>query len=123
MRSFANYHGGVAAERIVAQAYVRRGHDLAQVRWRGASGEIDLILRDGAALIFVEVKKSTSFGKAAHRISARQAQRIMGAALEYVATEPNGQDTEMRFDVALVDRIGQVEIIENAFQDILQNVG
>ena len=40
--------------------------------------------------------------------------RIRAAALEFAATLPAGQDSEMRFDVALVDGIGRIEIIVNA---------
>ena len=38
----------------------------------------------------------------------------MATATEFVGGEPAGQLTEMRFDVALVDGQGRIEIIENA---------
>jgi len=41
--------------------------------------------------------------------------RICRSAAAYLAGEPMGQDTEMRFDVALVDGCGRIDIIENAF--------
>jgi putative endonuclease len=93
--------------------YQRRGYELAAQRWRGQAGEIDLILRDGPLLIFVEVKRAESFAVAAERVSARQLARIAAAAGEFAAHEPAGQDSEMRFDVALVDGSGQIEIREN----------
>lgn len=102
------------AEQQVESAYLRAGLTVAARRWRGAAGEIDLILRDGAELVFVEVKRADTHGIAAERVSGRQAQRILAAATEYVATEPAGQDSEMRFDVALVDGQGRIEIIRNA---------
>ena len=109
------HHGGMAAEHYVAQDYEDRGFDVARRRWRGQGGEIDLILRDGAGLIFVEVKKARDFARAAASLSARQMQRIYLAAEEFLAGEPNGCLTEVRFDVALVDTHGQTQIIENAF--------
>lgn len=109
------YHGGMAAEQTIAQDYERRGFELASRRWRGQGGEIDLVLRDGANLIFVEVKKARDFACAAASLSARQMQRIYLAAEEFLAGEPNGSLTEVRFDVALVDNYGQTQIIENAF--------
>lgn len=109
------YHAGIAAEESVAAHYRRRGADIAQRRWRGRAGEVDLIARDGDMVVFVEVKKSRSFARAAERISRRQMERIMGAACEFVAGEPKGQLTDMRFDVALVDAQGRIEILENAF--------
>lgn len=109
------HYSGMAAENNVAQDYERRGFDVANRRWRGQGGEIDLILRDGPALIFVEVKKARDFARAAASLSARQMQRLYHAAEEFLAGEPNGSLTEVRFDVALVDGQGQTQIIENAF--------
>jgi putative endonuclease len=110
-----SYHAGQAAEAQVAKEYTRRGHVVEARRWRGSGGEIDLILRDGQALIFVEVKKARDFARAATRLSPAQVQRIHATASEFLANEPNGQDTDLRFDLALVDAIGRTEIIENAF--------
>jgi putative endonuclease len=109
------HYGGMAAEHSIAQDYERRGFDVANRRWRGKGGELDLVLRDGAGLIFVEVKKARDLARAAASLSARQMQRIYLAAEEFLAGEPNGSLTEVRFDVALVDTHGQTQIIENAF--------
>jgi putative endonuclease len=113
-RGAANYHAGLAAEDAVAADYQRRGRHLARRRWRGPSGEIDLILREGDRVVFVEVKKARSFDQAAWRLSRAQADRIILAAQEFLAGEPRGQLTDIRFDLALVDGIGRVEIRENA---------
>lgn len=61
MNGSTSYHAGLAAEDIVAQDYARRDHGIAARRWRGKSGEIDLIAREGDTVVFVEVKKSHSF--------------------------------------------------------------
>ena len=99
----------------MALEYERRGFEVARRRWRGTSGEVDLIVRDGGDLIFVEVKKSRSFARAAERISAMQMARICASAEEFLGSEPRGLLTDVRFDVALVDEQGQTKIIENAF--------
>jgi putative endonuclease len=109
------FHAGVAAEMRIAQDYERRGFTIARRRWRGAGGEIDLIVRDGTGLIFVEVKKSRSLARAAESLSSRQMRRIYASAEEFLGTEPLGSLTDVRFDVALVDRSGDLQIIENAF--------
>jgi len=109
------FQSGLAAENRIAQDYERRGFAVARRRWRGKGGEIDLILRDGNGLIFVEVKKARNFAHAAQSLSARQMQRIYHSAEEYLAGEPLGSLTDVRFDVALVDGQGQTQIIENAF--------
>jgi len=116
-RAKTNYHAGLAAEAIVAREYCDLGHPIVQQRWRGHCGEIDLIARDGDVVIFIEVKKSRKHDTAAHRLSRRQMDRLCRAASEYVACEPHGQLTEMRFDLATVDQAGTVRVIENAFME------
>ncbi|WP_322894090.1 MULTISPECIES: YraN family protein [unclassified Yoonia] len=117
MKGLTSYHAGLAAEDIVARDYAARAHQVAARRWRGKAGEIDLILRDGDTLVFVEVKKSASFAQAALRLGRRQMDRLCASASEYLAGEPKGQLTDMRFDLALVDGRGGVSVIENAFME------
>lgn len=109
------FHAGLSAENRIAQDYERRGYDVARRRWRGKGGEIDLIVRDGAKVIFVEVKQSRSLQRAVESLSARQMQRIYASAEEFLETEPAGSLTDVRFDVALIDGQGDMQIIENAF--------
>lgn len=109
------YFSGCAAEASVAQAYVARGLTLLESRWRGLSGEIDLIFEDAGELVFVEVKKARSFDAAAERLSHAQARRIHMAASEYLEYAPNGQMSQMRFDLALCNQAGEVELREGAF--------
>lgn len=109
------YHAGLSAEDRISTDYERRGCPVARRRWRGTAGEIDLIARDGDGLIFIEVKQSRSFDRAVQRVSPRQMQRIYAAAEEFLAGEPHGALTNVRFDVALVNGQGEVRIIENAF--------
>ncbi|MBN9886971.1 YraN family protein [Salipiger abyssi] len=114
VRGSVGYHAGLSAEARIAQDYERRGYRVAQRRWRGQGGEIDLILHDGEGLIFVEVKKSRSFDRALERLSQRQIARLLSAAEEFAGTQPRGSLTEMRFDVALMDGQGMIRVIENA---------
>jgi putative endonuclease len=108
------WHSGFAAEESVATDYARRGHPTAFRRWRGAAGEIDLIAQNGDGLIFIEVKKARTHAEALERLSARQIGRIHASAAEYLDRMPRGQLTDCRFDVALVDAVGRIEILENA---------
>lgn len=109
------YHAGLSAEHQVADDYEKRGYPTAQKRWRGSAGEVDLIAADGDGLIFIEVKKSRSFDRAATRVTPRQMERVYNTAAEYLATMPRGQLTDVRFDVAMINDHGQIKIIENAF--------
>ena len=113
----ANFHAGEAAEEAVVRDYKTRGYTVAAQRWRGGGGEIDLILRHGQMVVCVEVKKSRSLAIAATRITAAQQQRIMSAASAFIAAEPNGMLTDLRFDVALLNAVGEIEIIENAISE------
>lgn len=109
------WRSGQAAEDQVARHYERSGRAITATRWRSPSGEIDLIARDGAEVIFIEVKRSRTHAEAAEHLTARQQARIHASASVFLAGEPAGQGTPARFDVALVDGQGRIEIIENAF--------
>lgn len=115
MSGARSFHAGRVAEESVALHYQRAGRSIAARRWRGQSGEIDLIARQGAEVIFIEVKQSKTHARAAEHLSARQMVRIQQAASEFLAGEPLGQDSSVRFDVALVDGTGRIEVLENAF--------
>lgn len=118
MTGTAGYHAGRVAEDIVASDYLRRNHGIAARRWRGKSGEIDLVARDGDTVVFIEVKKSRSFGAAAARLGRRQIDRIVTSAGEFLGGEPRGQLTEVRFDLAVVNALGAISVIENAFMEV-----
>ena len=105
----------MAAEESVARHYQRSGSRLAARRWRGRGGEIDLILREGDGLVFVEVKKAKSFSAAAERLSRRQMARLCAAAEEFAGGEPRGSLTQMRFDLAMVNDMGEIRVLRNAF--------
>lgn len=116
MDGATRYHSGLAAEGAVARHYTAQGGRLIVERWRGRGGEIDLVLRMGAEVVFVEVKKSRNFDRAAERVSARQIGRLLAAAEEFLGGLPDGLATPCRFDVALVDAVGRIRIVENALQ-------
>ncbi len=115
MSGATSYRAGLAAEAAAERHYRNAGLRTRARRWRGSGGEVDLVIQDGSALIFVEVKKSWNYAQAAARVSRRQMQRIHAGASEFLAGEPWGQLTEARFDVALVDDAARVQIVENAF--------
>jgi putative endonuclease len=114
MSGSVSYHAGLAAEDCVARHYRRAGQHVVARRWRGKGGEIDVIVRDGDETIFVEVKKASSHPDAALRVSERQMRRLFDCAGEYMGTLPDGMNSAVRFDVALVDEAGRIEVIENA---------
>ena len=61
------------------------------------------------------MKASGSHAGAAWQLGRRQMDRICDAAAEFCGGLDTGLMTDMRFDVALVDAQGRVEVIANAF--------
>lgn len=115
LRGGVAHRAGAAAEDIVCRHYVGAGAETRAQRWRGCGGEIDLVFDENGATVFVEVKRAADFAAAAARIRPRQIARLRRAAEAYLAAQAEPLAGECRFDVALVDRIGRVEIVENAF--------
>lgn len=105
---------GRLAEEAVLRLYLQRGARVLATRWRGQGAEIDLILQDGPDLVFVEVKASRSHAEAALHLLPAQMRRITAAALDYCDRQGLGE-VAMRFDVALVDATGRVDLIRDAF--------
>lgn len=114
-RGMVAFRSGMAAEAAVSRRYEDRGCRILAQRWRGRAGEIDLVVQDGPTIVFVEVKQAARHALAAERIDRRKMDRLCQAAEEYCGHLPTGQLTEMRFDAALVDQIGMIDVIENAF--------
>ncbi len=115
MSGYVSYRAGLAAEDGVEAHYRQTGHKVAARRWRCAAGEIDLIMRADETVVFVEVKRAKDFDRAVARLGTRQLDRIYRAASVFLGTEPKGQDTDTRFDVALVNETGAMRVIENAY--------
>lgn len=108
---------GARAEELAAVFLQRRGLTVVERNFRCRAGEIDLILRDGATLVFAEVRlrKNGAYGGAAASITSRKQHKLQLAAqyyLQTLATEP-----PCRFDALLLDRLDEnaVEWIKNAF--------
>lgn len=112
-RGLRAYQTGLAGEASVEQSYLSRGYDVAERRWRGASGEIDLVFEKDGGYVMVEVKCSTSHEIALSKITAQQMERVASSSLDFLAKRDLPLETDLRIDVALVDAFGQVETMEN----------
>ena len=95
--------------------YEARGGRVAARRWRSPWGEVDLIVRLDGRVVIVEVKKARSLEQAALRLGRRQMDRLCAAAQTFCQGEPLGSLTDLRFDLALVDGMGRIRVVENAF--------
>ncbi len=96
------------------RAYLGHGYRMVARRWRGPAGEIDLVMEKDGDVIFVEVKASRTHALAAAALSRRQIGRLMRSAEHCLGSFPKGSSTPMRFDVALVDGQGRMDVIMNA---------
>ncbi|MDM7459547.1 MAG: YraN family protein [Paracoccus sp. (in: a-proteobacteria)] len=114
-RGHVAHLAGLMAEEGVRGHYIAAGATPLASRWRGQSGEIDLIFRQDDELIFVEVKKAANHALAAQRLSVSQMHKICQTACEFCESLGHDSLTPMRFDVALVDSLGRIDVIANAF--------
>ncbi|GLQ35002.1 UPF0102 protein [Amylibacter marinus] len=115
MTGATGYYTGLAAEQSVAQKYRASGFSVVSERFKTRCGEIDLIAEHNDHYYFVEVKSSKTFERAVERITPRQIARIRAAALEFLVSIKRPLETNMRFDAALVDGLGHIKVIPNAF--------
>ena len=107
--------GGRDAEDAALAWLTARGCRLETRNYRSRFGEIDLIVRDGPVLVFVEVRKRSSgaFGGAAASITATKRDKLLATARLYLAGL--GREVPCRFDAVLLDGTGQIEWIRDAF--------
>ncbi|MFK7973490.1 MAG: YraN family protein [Rickettsiaceae bacterium] len=83
-------------------------------RYKTTVGEIDLILKKGKNIIFVEVK-ARKYGMHENIISTTQQQRIIRTAELFFAKNPQYAEHNCRFDLALVQPYRLPRIIKNAW--------
>ncbi len=106
---------GAQAEQRAAQYLQRQGLKPVAQNYRSRFGEIDLVMQDGATLVFIEVRlrRNASFGGAAASIDAHKQRRIIRTAQQYLAGL--AQTPPCRFDAVLIDGDG-VRWLRNAFE-------
>ena len=102
---------GDAAEKIAADFLSKRGLRLVESNYRCRFGEIDLVMRDGDSLVFVEVRRRENSQMAAESISAVKRRRLNAAARHYLAKRR--VNCPCRFDAVLVS--DSAEWLRNIF--------
>jgi len=106
---------GDAKERQ-ARAYLEReGLRFLAQNVRCKRGELDLVMRDGDTLVFVEVRYRASqrFGGAAASVDRRKQIRISAAAAYFLQRHTIA--LPCRFDVVAIGPAGQLDWIRHAF--------
>src|SRR5256885_8600033 len=93
---------GLSAETRAAALLLAKGYRIVARRWRSPVGEIDLVVRRGRLLVFVEVKARGRFDDAAEAVTERQRRRIVAAAEAWLASHADDLACDIRFDAVLV---------------------
>lgn len=93
---------GISAESRAAAFLVAKGFRILARRWRSPVGEIDIVARRRALLVFVEVKARNDLDEAAESVTVRQRARIAAAAEVWLAGHPDQSIKDIRFDAMLV---------------------
>ncbi len=113
-----NQTKGAYAEERALHYLQGKGYTLLQRNYRAGHKEIDIIMKDGACIVFVEVKAryGDAFGAGREAVGLRKQQHIAAAAARYLQTH-RLMDVSARFDVVEVDtKAGRLTHITDAFR-------
>jgi len=107
------------AEARVERWLERRGWRAVARNVSDRHGEIDLVMRDGEVIVFVEVRQRRGdvWGGAAHSIDSRKAGRVRRTAAAWLAAR-GWHEAPVRFDAVLVsgdEARARVRLVCDAF--------
>ena len=94
---------GLLYEKVAQQYLEQAGLRTLTANYRSRFGEIDLVMRDGRTLVFVEVRfrKSSCHGSASESITRAKQQKIIKSAKLYLS-QHNLWHLDSRFDVIAI---------------------
>jgi putative endonuclease len=108
---------GLDGEGRVAQALTAGGWAIRARRLRTAAGEIDIAAERDGLLALIEVKTRATLETAAYAIGPRQRRRLTQAAAIVQGENPGWGPAGMRFDAWLVDAMGRLRHVPDAFRE------
>ena len=120
MQKDARVAFGKLGEDLACRELQRRGYRILDRRFRTKGGELDIIARDGAVLVFVEVRARSggTFGTPFDSVTWQKQHRLSRMAAIYLC-QKRLPDTACRFDVVGVTGTAggtlNIEIVKNAF--------
>ena len=106
---------GRSAERLALLRLILSGWWPLAQRARTPMGEIDLIVRRGRVVAFVEVKRRANLASAMQAITPMAQGRIARSAQWWLARHPHYGDHTLRFDVVAITPRAWPHHIPNAF--------
>jgi putative endonuclease len=103
-------------EEKAAAFFVQQGYDILERNWRAGRKEIDLIVKQGRVVAFVEVKaaRTAKFGHPVEKVNEKKQRHLTQAARRYLS-EREIPDTDFRFDVVTFVG-GKLEHYPGAFE-------
>ena len=104
---------GRLAEIIILVIYMAKGYWPVARRYKTKYGEIDLIMKKGRLLCFIEVKYRQTPLSHDVPLSQNQWQRIQGAAQLFLTRYDKQAELQARFDLAYLSPFFSFKIIEN----------
>jgi putative endonuclease len=107
---------GIDAEAAACTALECDGWAVLERRLRTPAGEIDVVAQRQGLLAIVEVKARPTLADAASALSPRQQMRLLAAAEIVLAAHPTWGECGVRFDLLVVDAVGRVRRITDAFR-------
>ncbi len=108
---------GRRGEEIAARFLQSQGCEILERNFRSKYGEIDILARDGAYLIVVEVKSrsGTKMGRPAEAVDYRKQQKIQKTFQYYRMRHQVSEFSPVRFDVIEIFDARNCNWIKNAF--------
>ncbi|WP_334176694.1 YraN family protein [Pseudoxanthobacter sp.] len=101
-RHRAAYRRGLSAEERAAAWLRLHGYRILHQRYRTPGGEIDLVVRRGSTVAFVEVKARATLEAALEAVTARTRRRIEAAQRHWAAEEAGEEGLTFRFDIVAI---------------------
>ncbi|AND69759.1 hypothetical protein ATSB10_23050 [Dyella thiooxydans] len=100
---------GAAFEALARRDLERAGLVLLSCNYTTRHGELDLVMRDGEQIVFVEVRQRArnGHGGAAASITASKRGRLIRTASLWLAAHPQHARRTCRFDVVSYDGTGE----------------
>ncbi len=111
-----SYAKGVAAETQAAEHLKAKGYQIIEMRYKTKFGEIDLIVKQGNLICFVEVKVRAKQVDALESVTPRTQRRIENSALFFLSEYPDYMNCDMRFDVITISGDANLVHLDNAWQ-------
>lgn len=110
---------GARAEQFAFRYLLARGLRPVARNFRTRRGEVDLVMRDGKCLAFIEVRcrNRGSFVDARYTVDTRKQRKLASCASVFLLRNPAYGDWPCRFDVVGVDRDEQDRIFLHWLRD------